>query len=61
MSIDSLEVRLRFAPDREHTVGTLATAGRDFVFQYAEPFLSLNLALSPFRLPLRPGVQVHDG
>jgi serine/threonine-protein kinase HipA len=61
MSVDSLEVRLRFASDREHTVGKLAVAGRSFVFQYEPSFLGLNLAISPLRLPLRPGVQVHDG
>jgi serine/threonine-protein kinase HipA len=61
MSVDSLEVRLRFAPDREYKVGELALAGRDFVFQYAESFSGLNLAISPLRLPVRSGVQVHDG
>jgi serine/threonine-protein kinase HipA len=61
MSVDSLEVRLRFAPNREHKVGTLARAGRDFVFQYADSFLGLNLPISPLRLPVRPGVQVYDG
>jgi serine/threonine-protein kinase HipA len=61
MSVDALEVRLRFAPNREHRVGTLAKVGRDFVFQYAESFLGLNLPLSPLRLPVMPGVQVYDG
>ena len=61
MSVDSLEVRLRFAPDREHKVGTLAKSGRDFVFQYAESFLGLNLPISPLRLPVRPGMQWYDG
>jgi serine/threonine-protein kinase HipA len=60
MSVDSLEVRLRFATDNVHQVGELALADRDFVFQYAPSFLDLKLALSPFRLPLQPGVQVHD-
>jgi serine/threonine-protein kinase HipA len=61
MSVESLEVRLRFAPDREHKVGDLALAGRDFVFQYAESFRDLNLAISPVNLPVRPGAQVYDG
>lgn len=61
MSVDSLEVRLRFAPDREYKVGTLALVNRDAVFQYAESFLGLNLPVSPVRLPVRPGVQVYDG
>ena len=60
MSVDSLEVRLRFAPDREHKVGELAVTGRDFVFQYAESCRGLNLAISPLRLPVQPGVQVFD-
>lgn len=61
MSVDSLEVRLRFAPNREHKVGTLARVGRDFVFQYAESFLGLKFPISPLRLPVMPGVQVYDG
>jgi serine/threonine-protein kinase HipA len=61
MSVDALEVRLRFAVDREHKIGTLARAGRDFVFQYSDAFLALNLPISPLRLPLIPGVQVYDG
>jgi len=61
MSVNSLQVRLRFAPDREYAVGELAIAGRDVVFQYAESFLGLNLAISPLRLPVQPGVQVYDG
>lgn len=61
MSVDALEVRLRFAPDLEHKVGDLALAGRDIVFQYADSFLGLNLPLSPLHLPVQPGVQVYDG
>jgi serine/threonine-protein kinase HipA len=61
VSLNTLEVRLRFAPDRQHTVGRLARAGRDFAFQYDEAFLTRGLAISPFHLPLRPGVQVYDG
>lgn len=61
MSADFLEVRVRFAPDHEHKVGVLAMASRDFVFQYADSFRSLNLPISPIHLPVRPGVQVYDG
>ena len=60
MSLDTLEVRLRFAPDRQHQVGLLALAGRDLVFQYAEEFLGSPLPLSPFRLPVKPGIQVFE-
>jgi serine/threonine-protein kinase HipA len=61
MSLDSLEVRLRFAPNLEHKVGTLARSGRDFVFQYAESFLGLNFRISPLHLPLQPAAQPYDG
>jgi serine/threonine-protein kinase HipA len=61
MSLNALEVRLRFDPERRIKVGTLARTGRDFVFQYDESFLRLGLSISPFRLPVRPGVQVYDG
>jgi serine/threonine-protein kinase HipA len=61
MSLGTLEVRLRFAPNNEHKVGTLARVGRDCVFQYADSFLGLNLQISPLHLPLRTGVQVYDG
>ncbi|MCS7049712.1 MAG: hypothetical protein NZ483_10535 [Verrucomicrobiae bacterium] len=45
MSVESLEVRLRFAADREHAVGKLAIAVRNFVFQYEPTFLSLGLGI----------------
>ena len=61
MNPSTLEVSLCFSPDRTHKVGRLALAGRDVVFQYDESFLGLNLSISPFRLPLQPGVQVYDG
>jgi serine/threonine-protein kinase HipA len=56
MSVTALQVRLRFAPDREHVVGRLAMADRDAVFQYDHAFLASGLAISPYNLPLRPGV-----
>jgi serine/threonine-protein kinase HipA len=61
MSLNALTVHLRFDAARPLKVGTLARAGRDFVFQYDDPFLQLGLAISPLRLPLRPGVHVYDG
>jgi serine/threonine-protein kinase HipA len=61
MSVQTLEVRLRFSAEADVTVGKLATVGRSQVFQYADSFLSRPLPLSPFRLPVRPGVQVFDG
>ncbi len=60
MSVDRLDVRLRFAPGLDLPVGTLAQVGREIVFQYDNGFLPRGLALSPFRLPLRAGLQAHD-
>lgn len=59
--MNTLDVYLRFSPTLEHKVGTVGLVGRDFVFQYAESFLRLNLSLSPLRLPLHPGLHVYDG
>lgn len=61
MSVQSLDVRLRFSTDDECLVGKLATVGRSQVFQYDDSFLNRQLPLSPFHLPTRPGVQVYDG
>jgi serine/threonine-protein kinase HipA len=61
MSLSALNVRLRFVPDRQHAVGRLARVGRDVAFQYDESFLTAGLAISPLRLPVRPGVQAYDG
>jgi serine/threonine-protein kinase HipA len=61
VTVQRLEVRLRFAPNQEMLVGTLAQTGRDVVFQYADTFLTRGLHLSPFRLPLRREVQAFDG
>ena len=41
-------------------VGILSEYGRDTAFEYDRSFLSLGLNLAPFRLPLKPGVQVYD-
>lgn len=61
MSVPTLDVRLRFSADTEVPVGTLALADRAVVFQYDDFFLNHPLPLSPFHLPVRPGVQVYDG
>jgi len=61
MSLSSLEVRLRFSPGDDCRVGTLAATGRSVVFQYDDAFLARGLPLSPFHLPVRPGVQAYDG
>lgn len=56
-----LDVRLRFSADEELPVGTLALRDRDVLFQYDARFLERGLDISPFHLPRKPGVQVHDG
>lgn len=50
----ALEVRL--ADARDVRVGRLAPHGRATAFEYDPAFLALDLELSPFHLPLKPGV-----
>jgi serine/threonine-protein kinase HipA len=45
---------------RRVKVGRLATKDREILFEYDTAFLDLGLELSPFRLPLRPGVVVGE-
>ena len=61
MSVQTLDVRLRFSAEAEIPVGKLATVDRSLVFQYDDFFLNHPLPLSPLHLPVRPGVQVYDG
>ncbi len=42
-------------------VGRLAEAAAGLVFEYDPAFLATGHELSPFSLPLRPGVQTRDG
>jgi serine/threonine-protein kinase HipA len=42
-------------------VGALADSVGGIVFEYAAPFLASGHELSPFNLPLRPGVQTRGG
>ena len=55
-----LRVSLEFAPEKRIPVGVLMDAGADTAFEYDRGFLLRNLNLSPFRLPLKPGVAVFD-
>jgi len=41
-------------------VGLLSDFGWTTAFEYDRSFLALGLNLAPFRLPLKPGVQVYD-
>ncbi len=54
-----VEVRLRFAPDREFLVGRLAEAGRRLYFEYDSAFVAGGLQISPFKLLLQVGAIEH--
>ncbi|HEX6746676.1 MAG TPA: type II toxin-antitoxin system HipA family toxin [Longimicrobium sp.] len=54
----TLEVRLDWG-DRQAVVGTLAEEGRRVFFEYALSFLEAPLPISPFKLPVRPGLFEH--
>ena len=54
-----VEVRLRFAPDREILVGRLAEAERRLYFEYDPAFVAGGLQISPFKLPLQVGAIEH--
>ncbi|MBL8912949.1 MAG: HipA N-terminal domain-containing protein, partial [Archangium sp.] len=51
----SVEVHLDLE-GRDHVVGRLLDSDRGIHFQYAPAFLDTGLELSPFKLPLAPGV-----
>lgn len=51
---------------RRYSIGRLAEQNRTIFFEYDKDFLTSGIALSPFRLPLRPGLfedknRVFDG
>jgi len=53
-----LEVRLDWG-DQQVVVGTLAEQERRIYFEYAAAFLDAPLPISPFKLPVRPGLFEH--
>jgi len=53
-----LEVRLDWG-DQQVVVGTLAEHERRIYFEYAAAFLDAPLPISPFKLPVRPGLFEH--
>ena len=57
-TVDQIAVFYEPAPDRRRKVGRLARKGRQILFEYEPEFLGSKLSLSPFHLPLRPGVVV---
>jgi len=52
-----LQVRYHAQPDDVIAVGELAEEGRQFFFEYDEAFLARGYPLSPFKLPVAPGLQ----
>lgn len=56
-----LEVRLERRPGVDRPVGALALHQRQIYFEYATAFLAEARALSPFKLPLRPGLHPAPG
>jgi serine/threonine-protein kinase HipA len=54
-----LVVRLRWLATQQVTVGQLAEADRRIYFEFDRDLLAQNLSISPFKLPLRPGLIEH--
>ncbi|WP_129666411.1 type II toxin-antitoxin system HipA family toxin [Phytoactinopolyspora endophytica] len=54
-----VHVRLQWSPQEIVDVGQLASDGRTTVFEYADTFVRSELPLSPFRLPVEPGLQEY--
>ena len=54
-----IDVRLRWSPQEGMRVGELAEVDRRIFFQFDPEFLDRRLKLSPFKLPLRPGLIEH--
>lgn len=55
-----VKVSLNFSNDDIGTVGRLAVRDRKIYFEYDSQFVRQGLELSPYRLPLRPGLQSFD-
>jgi serine/threonine-protein kinase HipA len=57
--IQEIEVCFTSAPDESLSVGILAIQERRVYFEYSADWLQRNLQLSPFTLPLKPGLVEH--
>jgi serine/threonine-protein kinase HipA len=57
--VKELEVFLNRKQGEELHVGTLVERERRFYFQYAREFIETGLQLSPYHLPLKPGLIEH--
>jgi serine/threonine-protein kinase HipA len=55
-----LNVSLKFSSEKVIKVGVLYQKGRDCAFEYDSSFLSRGLNPSPFRLPVKSGVNLFD-
>ncbi|MCF6248162.1 MAG: type II toxin-antitoxin system HipA family toxin [Desulfobacula sp.] len=54
-----LDVYLNFSKKKKRFVGTIAESGNRIFFEYASSFLSNPLELSPYKLPVQPGLHEH--
>jgi serine/threonine-protein kinase HipA len=57
-TVEQLAVFYEPSPERRRKVGRLVRKQRQILFEYEPEFLGSKLELSPFHLPLRPGVVV---
>lgn len=57
--VSQIQIGLNFGKDRQ-PVGRLALRDRQIFFEYDADFLAKGLDVSPFRLPLKPGIQTFD-
>jgi serine/threonine-protein kinase HipA len=57
--LKELNVTLHFSEKEKQLVGKIAESGNRIFFEYASPFLSSPLWLSPYKLPPEPGLQEH--
>ena len=58
--VREIEVFFTLDPDESWSVGTLAAQGQRLFFEYSSDWLKRNLELSPFSLPLKPGLFEHQ-
>ncbi len=49
-----------YASTQPIPMGRLSMINRKIAFEYTPEFLELGLELSPFKLPLEPGIQVSN-
>ena len=59
ISVKEIKVGLKFSDDVQ-PVGRLAMRDRKIYFEYDPSFIEADIAISPFRLPLKSGVETFD-